>query len=288
MKSYNSYETALKTTCITQQPVFFHFLGQAHKKEVWHRRLGNFENNGRNYDVYEFDDPITGKRDKMYFDITCFLGRVSLLMEPKRYNFPTASAEFVSVRDFFGPQLIESAFPDVSASDKEKLNTTILYFEAVPSSVVANFIAIYNEEEKVVEVFPYSEFHQDGFPMLHGFHFYILFVIHQLTHFLQNHDLKTTEVQDMIEWRLIKIGQDCISFIPSEEVTFADNFVKHLLGTHKPSAFENENEQKAFQRMVKFALSQNLFTKGELFTAISNSKVETKTQNRLTEILNTL
>lgn len=289
MSNYDSYEKALKTTCITQQPVFFLLLSQKHKQEVWNRRIGSFSENGRNYDVYEFDNPVSREREKIFFDITYFFGRVPLLLEPKRLNFPVAHFEKkISVKEMFGEQLVNEAFPDISNSDKAKLNSTTLFFEAVPSNIVSNLIAIDNKSESVIEVFPLREFHKDGFPMLYGYHFYILFIIHQLTHGLLCHKVEETEIRETKEARLIDIGVDCVSFTPIAELTIANDFVNYLFWTHQPTAFENTNEQRAFQRMAKFAFSSNLFSKDELQSAISKSKIDGKLQNLLNELLSSV
>jgi len=86
--------------------------------------------------------------------------------------------------------------------------------------------------------------------LLHGFNFYKLFLFHQIIHVSQQYDVVETEVETNPESK-----EECINFIPLPEFNFANDFINFTFWSHKPNAFDHEEEIAAFVQTVIYGES---------------------------------
>jgi len=279
MENINTPDIALESLTISQAkiaiPAIFGYLFDKYEYE----RDGHYFIDNRHYDVYKV---IAENREYVFYeDITAFYGLGNIIPHLWERDLPTPnnpySLEFVLGVDY--EQLKNYGTKKNIDLDKIKVR-----FKKYSSNMVSNYVAAYYPERKEIDVTAIKEYHKTyDFPILHSFNLYKLFVMHQVIHILYNHDFYNTETEIRGDYYQPKNGEECISFTPIQRRTFANEFINYMFWTHKPEAFNRENEKSAFLNSVLFGVKSKLFSVEEVIDAIIESNSDTNTRNCLIE-----
>ena len=286
----DSPERAVRSMCITQASVYLEMrLPQVFGRAIVHNRKGSSKIADRHYDIYSFLNPYTSKNEECFFDISAFFGRGDTY-SPK-LDLPTPGTT-MQVEQILGGDAVFQAIGIRDASDPEKafaetmrLNQVHVTFKQFSSEMLSRYIVLLYPEDRALEITPLRSYDENNIPILHGFQFYQLFIIHALYHILEGYDQRATETVPKADYYNPVIGKDCLGFEPLPLFDFANDFINYTFWTHRPGAFQDPNEVYAFYSAATYALGKGLMKKAELLAAIQAARPDQDTVNSLTSVV---
>lgn len=279
----HSAEHALPTLCTGQARIYLErTLPVLFGSPAEFTRLWTISEGERYFDVYQAQDPRSGMKERFFFDVTPFYGRAPRgegadwqdLPEP---NVPYRLTDFVTTDDLLSLSVRDSN--DV----RRRIESFTVTFKQYSSEQIGGRIATLTIPERNVSVTPVRSYIAEDIPFLHGYRFYKLFIIHQLVHWMQDHDVRSTELSPRRDGRRPTPGLDCISYAPLAPYEYARDFLHFFLSTHQPHAFDDRNELEAFGETVRFAIRTDTFSSRDLRLALSDAALPSKTKLRLRE-----
>lgn len=275
MKYINKPDTALQSLTISQAtlaiPAVFNKLFDQHN----YSRKGHIRISEKIYDVYEID--ADGESFTFYEDVTSFFGKGRIILNLFNLDVPFPN-QSIPLSEFITDDLPKEKQFSIS-------NKVTVQFKQYSSNMVSNYIAAYYPQRNQIDTTAIKEYNKTfGFPVLHSYNLYKLFLVHQLCHLMTRHDFHQTEVELKGDYYQPKIGIECIGFNPITNRTHANEFINYTLWTHLPNAFNNEHERHAFKRSVYYGIVTEVFTIKEVYDAIHLSNVELPTKKILLQL----
>ncbi|MBU0680739.1 MAG: hypothetical protein KKD73_04885 [Proteobacteria bacterium] len=260
----------IKAMTITQPNVYF---GHKFGSELKYERLGSFKENNRYFDKYSYIHPDTNKEVVVCFDVTSFYGRGQIIQEQIKFDFPKLN-EPCPVQDLFGVDFIRDSIGiSLVRGIREDVESTKITFKNFSSDMISKHVAIYIKNSHEIQVAP-VRCYLDKYPVLHGFNFYKLFIIHQLYHIKRMYDTSETETKIIPDYYEPVVGEDCVNFTPLPAYNFINDFLNYILWTHKPGAFFSEEERNAFSYCIAYGVKTRLFTVEEVEEAILSCQLD--------------
>jgi hypothetical protein len=234
-------------------------------------------------------NPDTSREEQCFFDISAFFGRGDIYSPQLDLPAPETT---VPVEQILGGEAVFQAIgirddidSDEAYAKTVNLNRVPVTFKQFSSEMLSRYIALLYPAEQVLEVTPLRCYDENQIPMLHGFQFYQLFIIHALHHVLQEYDQRATETVPKADYYQPVIGEDCLQFEPLPPFNFANEFINYTFWTHRPGAFREKNEVYAFYSVALYALGKGIMTKTELLTALQAARSDQDTLNSITSVV---
>ncbi len=224
---------------------------------------------GRTYDVHEFEHGASGGTERFFFDVTPFVDRVPSLPALEQLDLPgevetTLSALLPDI------ELTRMGLNDIVRA-REWLGEVRIAFRRTPSETLAKHVATWVPGSDEIHVAPLRNGTLRAAPVLHGFHFYKLFIVHQVMHRDRGFVAASTETAYRVGQ--VRPGVDCMPFTPLDAYDFARDFVNHNCWTHTAEAFLDPNEAFALRFSAAYGVRSGLFTSEELKAAIVAARV---------------
>jgi hypothetical protein len=282
----DSPERAIPCMCITQAGLYLDIrLSQVFGRPMPYNRRGSSQFGDRHYDVYTFMNPTTSREEECFFDITAFFGRGDIYST--KLDLP-APGVTIPVEQIIGKEAVFQAVglsddiePEKAFEKALKLNQIPVTFKQFSSEMISRYIALLYPEDRTIDATPLRCHDENHVPILHGFQFYQLFIIHALCHIDSGFNQRRTETTPRPDYYIPVIGKDCMHFKPLQGFHFANDFINYTFWTHRPRAFQEKNEINAFYSAALYALGKRLMTKDEMITAIQSARPDEDTLNIL-------
>ncbi|MDX8380352.1 MAG: hypothetical protein R8K48_10015 [Gallionella sp.] len=261
-------------------------LPQLFGESVDYQHLKNVVIDGKNYAICEVIHPHKPEVEHFYFDTSAYQDRAYPIAEIERLNLPLPDAP-IPLSEFL-PDSELALYPWQDKTQlKQWLAEITLVSKAHASSQIQRSVAAYYWDDHRLVISPVRDYTEDDIPVLHGFHFYKLFILHQLIHKAEAHDKNETETHFWLNTtkEMPQSGVDCIQFTPLTPFNFAHDVVNYTLWTHQLNAFSHPAECSAFSQTVGYGVRSNLFSLVEIRRAISDAHTDFKTQQILLGLL---
>ena len=271
MNEIGSIDRALPAMTGTQAQVYLRHI----RPELFDVRNGYRRVNartfagGRTYDVHEFEHEASGATERFFFDVTPFVDRVPSLPALERLDLP-GEVETTLATLLPDIELTRMGLKDIVRA-REWLGEVRISFRRTPSETLAKHVAAWVPGGDEIHVAPLRDGTLRAAPILHGFHFYKLFIVHQVIH--RDRGFIPASTQTAYRVGPVRPGVDCMSFTPLDPYDFARDFVNHSCWTHTAEAFLNPNEAFALRFSAAYGVRSGLFTSAELQAAIVAARV---------------
>lgn len=229
---------------------------------------------GRVYDVHEFAHVVSGGVERFFFDVTPFADRAPGLPGLERLDLPGEIE--LSLSALLPDVEIERMGLQPSARVREWLAEVRIAFRRTPSEALAKHVATWVPGGDEIHVAPLRDGTLRVAPILHGFHFYKLFIAHQLMH--RERGFVAVRTETPYRAGPVQPGVECMPFTPLDPYDFARDFINHHCWTHAADAFLDPNEAFALRFSAAYGVRSGLFSGAELEAAIVAARTETATQ----------
>ena len=280
MFSNTSYETALKIMCVHNEYIWKESLVAKNPNLVFKERFSE-RKNGKNYDTWIFINKDSEEKTVFYFDISGFFGRGDIILKSSFLNLPPPNAP-LSLGELLGKE--GEWFINVAKEVSVDLSNLKIVFKQYSSDMLSQYVAFFDPRVNSLLVTPVRCYLSDDFPILHGFYFYRLMIEHQIQHLLDKYDAAETEVVKTADYFKPVPGKDCVDFMPLEPYNYANDLINYTFYTHSPSAFEKEEEKRAFGSSLHYGFRSSLFSLNEILSSISNAGLDINLRNILAEV----
>lgn len=287
MNHIDAPEKAVPVMCPTQISLWMdRMLPQLFGEGVDYQHLKSVVINSKNYHICEAINPNNQHVERFYFDTSAYQNRSYPIAEIERLDLPLPDAP-IPLSEFLPASELELYPWQDKTQLKQWLAEITLVSKAHASNQIQRSVAAYYWDDHRLVISPVRYYTEDDIPVLHGFHFYKLFILHQLIHKAEAHDKNETETPfwSNTSEKMPLSGIDCIQFTPLTPFNFAHDFVNYTLWTHQLSAFSHPAECSAFSLTVGYGVRSNLFTLAEIRRAISDAHTDLKTQQILLGLL---
>ncbi len=276
----HSPEHAFPSMCAGQARVYLErSVPSLFGRELPYAKLWTMAEGERFYDVYQVQDTHSVRREKFYFDVSAFFGRPEPVGSADWPDLPEPNRSVPLTCLLSRDELLSIGDPGRGAGPG--LDDYLVRFKQASSEQLGCRIASLSARARTIEVAPVRMYVNEEIPFLHGYRFYKLFIVHQLIHWHQGHDVRLTELGPRRDGRMPRPGQDCVAFKPLPPYDFCRDFLNFLFWTHQPDAFESAAEVEAFAQTARFAIRAALFTCRELRATLGEAGLTVRVRNRL-------
>jgi len=232
----------------------------------------------RHFDVLSFNRKTTGEVQDLYFDITSFYGKGDTY--PPELDLP-APDQLLTLPQLLGPE--GDYLISVLNKDGIDLSATKVVFKQYSSEMLSRYVAIWYQNRNLIQITPIRAYDEGtDIPILHGYYFWRLMFEHHLQHAIDAYNSAVTEIDAKADYYKPIIGQDCMQFVPQSEYNFANDLINYTFITHKPAAFSNPKEIRAFCASLHFGYAKSLFTLEEIKSAITAAQAGPDATAKLT------
>ncbi len=249
-------------------------------RELPHSKLWTMAEGERFYDVHQVQDTHSTRREKFYFDVSAFFGKSDVPNTAFWLDLPEPNRSVPVTSLFSREELCSIAEPDLTGT-RHWIDEYQIRFKQSSSEQNGHRIAALSARTRSIEVAPVRTYVNQDIPFLHGFRFYRLFIVQQIIHWHQGHDVRLTELGPRRDGRLPRPGVDCIAFKPLAPYDFCRDFLNFMFWTHQPDAFQERAEVEAFAETARFAVRSGLFTARELRAALMEAGLSPRLRNNL-------
>lgn len=275
--------------CLSQASLFLRVrLHQVFSESLAFSGIGSRSIQDRHFDVYVFRNPSNGQDEECYFDVTAFFGRGRILRNSSELDLPAPGTP-IDVGSLLGLECLAQAIGVQDDFESlERLLSVNVIFGQWSSDQLSQNIAVLMHDTNAIEATPIRSYDENGVPILHGFAFYQLYVIHQLCHLDSKHDAQRTEVPPRGNHYRPDIGKGCMSFRILPTFHFAGDFINYTFWTHRPEAFLDQNELSAFLSAALYAVRQKWVTKAELLESLTLASVAPEIDKNLRRVVSAI
>jgi len=270
-----SFDKAVPIMCMFNEKLFINYLTENDDSQFVLQTLK--EENGKDYDVITLKRNSNGEEYEIYFDVTPFKGRGGTILLPD-INLPPTDKPYL-IQELLGDE--GSSLIEAGKSVGVDLSQTTITFKLYSSEMLSRYVAMYYWQENNINVTPLRSYYQKNIPILHGYYFYRMMIDHQIQHILDKHNIAETEVEPKPDYYCPKPGKDCVKFSPLPEFNFANDLINYTFYTHRPKAFMDHNEVRAFMASLQYGFSKKLFSQKEVEMALKNAKLDKNLQQLL-------
>ena len=266
MNEIGSIERALPAMTSTQAQIYLrHTRPEFYDERNGYRpRRATTRSDGRVYEVHEFANEHSGGTERFFFDVTPHVERVPPKPDLDQLDLPG------EVETTLGALLPDVELARMGLGDAAKarawLSEVRISFRRTPSETLSKHVAAWMQSGDEIRVTPLRDGTLRAAPMLHGFHFYKLFIVHQLMH--RDRGFATARTETAYRTGRVTPGVDCMAFTPLAPFDFARDFINYSCWTHAEDAFLDPNEAFALRYSAAYGVRSGLFTCGELRAAI--------------------
>jgi hypothetical protein len=239
-------------------------------RELPHSKLWTMAEGERFFDVHQALDSQSMRRERFYFDVSAFFGKPELPANMLWRDLPEPNRAY-PLSSLFSREELQSIGPQDRSGTRRGIEDHVVRFKQFSSEQIGHRIASLSSRTRTIEVAPVRMYMNQEIPFLHGYRFYKLFMLHQICHWQQGHDVRVTELGPRRDGRLPRPGVDCIAFKPLPPYDFARDFLNFMFWTHQPDAFDDIAELEAFAETARFAIQSELFSARELRAALGEA-----------------
>lgn len=259
-----SIEAALPIMCITNEYLWKDYILSCDPTLTFMTQA-NTSMEHRHFDVLSFLSKSTGKEIDFYFDISSFYGKGDTY--PPELDVPTPG-QLLTLPQLLGRE--GDYLISVLKKDDIDLSSAKVVFKQYSSEMLSRYVAIWYQNKNLIQITPIRAYDEGtDIPILHGYNFWRLMFEHQLQHAIDAYNSVATEIDIKADYYKPIIGQDCMQFTPQSEYNFANDLINYTFITHKPAAFNNQKEIRAFGASLHFGYARSLFTLEEIRLAIT-------------------